>query len=231
MNGAKTHKILLVEDDPNFGMVLRDYLIMNGMNVILCQDGKKGWNRFINESFDLCILDVMMPEQDGFSLGKDIRKSNPRIPLVYLTAKGMREDQLKGFELGADDYILKPFDPEILLMKLKALLKRAGGGGDLEQEEFKIGDFVFSHSTRELRNGGEAFKLSPREADLLKLLALNKNQLLSRETALKAIWGDDSYFNGRSMDVFMTRLRKYFKGNNNITIENIHGNGYMLREG
>jgi DNA-binding response OmpR family regulator len=222
-------KILLVEDDPNFGVVLRDYLAMHDFNVTLCVDGKKGWSRFSNESFDLCILDVMMPELDGFSLGKDIRKVNSLIPLIYLTARNMREDMVKGYGIGADDYVLKPFDPEILLLKIRALLKRTGSNNLNYQDEFGIGNFRFIFSTRELIDGKEHYKLSPREAELLRLLAIHSNQVLPRVVALKSIWGEDNYFTGRSMDVFITRIRKYFKPGSQVEIQNIHGNGYLLK--
>ncbi|HMT29083.1 MAG TPA: response regulator transcription factor [Bacteroidia bacterium] len=224
-------KILLVEDDVNFGTVMRDYLAMNGYDVTLCADGNKGWSRFSNEKFDLCVLDVMMPDRDGFSLGKDIRKVNPTIPLIYLTARTMKEDIVKGFGLGADDYITKPFDSEILLLKLKALLKRSNNvsADNSDQFEFKIGEYVFNFKLRSLNFHGVIQKLSPREADLLRLLCLHLNDVLSREVALKTIWREDNYFTARSMDVFVTRIRKYFKDDPSIEIINIHGNGFRLR--
>ncbi len=208
---------------------MRDYLSMNGFNVTLCADGKKGWSRFTNEEFDLCILDVMMPELDGFSLGKDIRKVNPSVPIVYLTAKAMKEDIKKGYGIGADDYILKPFDPEILLLKINALLKRAGNRSDNSQDDYAIGAFEFNFSLRELKKGDVVYKLSPREAELLRLLSVHINQVLPREVALKSIWGDENYFNGRSMDVFITRIRKYFKDDDTVEIQNIHGSGFLLK--
>ena len=223
-------KILLVEDDVNFGAVMRDYLAMNGYEVILCSDGKKGWSRFSNESFDLCILDVMMPERDGFSLASDIRKVNPSIPIMFLTARGLKEDVLKGYGIGADDYVTKPFDPEILLHKLRVLVKRSGGLGmdNNQQEEFVIGSFQFNHKLRELRWNGKIQKLSPRESELLKLLCLHINDVLPREVALKKIWSEDNYFTARSMDVFITRIRKYFKDDPGIEIVNVHGNGFRM---
>jgi two-component system, OmpR family, response regulator len=222
-------KILLVEDDVNFGAVMRDYLAMNGYNVVLSPDGNKGWNRFSNEPFDLCILDVMMPDRDGFSLGKDIRKVNARIPLIFLTAKALKEDIIKGFGLGADDYITKPFDPEILLYKLKALLNRIdGSNGTKAADEFEIGKYHFNHKLRELTFGDTKQKLSPREADLLKLLCIHINDVLPREVALKSIWGDENYFTGRSMDVFVTRIRKFFKDDSSVEIVNVHGNGFRM---
>lgn len=227
---ASKQKILLVEDDVNFGTVMRDYLAMNGYDVTLCADGNKGWSRFSNEKFDLCILDVMMPDKDGFSLGKDIRKVNPTIPLIFLTAKAMKEDMVKGFGLGADDYITKPFDAEILLLKLKALFKRSAGGfsTDNDQHEFKIGEYLFNFKVRTLEFHGKAQRLSPREADLLRLLCLHLNNVLSRETALMTIWGEDNYFTARSMDVFVTRIRKYLKDDPAVEIINVHGNGFRM---
>ncbi len=223
-------KILLVEDDVNFGAVMRDYLAMNGYVVTLCPDGNKGWSRFSNEKFDMCILDVMMPDRDGFSLGADIRKVNRTIPLVFLTAKNQKTDMINGFGLGADDYITKPFDPEIMLLKLKALLKRSGSGTGVESEqnEFEIGKYTFNYKLRSLEVVGEKQKLSPREADLLKLMCLHLNDVLPREVALKSIWGEDNYFTARSMDVFITRIRKYFKADPAIEIVNVHGNGFRL---
>lgn len=223
-------KILLVEDDPNFGAVMRDYLAMNQYEVTLCEDGKKGWSRFSNDAFDLCILDVMMPELDGFSLAAEIRKVNPSIPLIFLTSRTMKEDMVKGFSIGADDYVLKPFDAEILLLKLKALLRRSdvNSATDREQNDFNIGMFNFNYRMRELSGNGGVVRLSPREADLLQLLCLHMNDVLTREKALKTIWGEDTYFTGRSMDVFLTRLRKCFKADPNIEIVNVHSNGFRL---
>ena len=223
-------KILLVEDDVNFGAVMRDYLAMNGYQVELCVDGNKGWNRFSNDTFDLCILDVMMPERDGFSLAEDIRKVNPSVPLIFLTAKTMKEDVLKGYSIGADDYVNKPFDPEILLQKLKVLVRRAGGtiASDSLREEFEIGRFHFNHRLRELRNHDQVQKLSPRESELLQLLCTYMNDVLPREVALKKIWNEDNYFTARSMDVFMTRIRKILKADPDIEIVNVHGNGFRM---
>ena len=222
-------KILLVEDDPNFGAVMRDYLAMNGYEVTLCPDGDKGWSRFINETFDLCILDVMMPGRDGFSLASGIRKVNSAIPLVFLTAKTLKEDIRQGYTTGADDYITKPFDPEILLLKLGALLKRSGSPvADSNQQVFDIGMYRFNHRLRELELDGTVRKLSPREADLLRLLCLHVNDILSREKALLHIWGEDNYFTGRSMDVFITRIRKYLKDEPAVEIVNVHGSGYRM---
>jgi DNA-binding response OmpR family regulator len=226
---TKKTKILLVEDDVNFGAVMRDYLAMNGYDVTLCPDGNKGWNRFSNESFDLCILDVMMPGRDGFSLAAGIRKVNPSIPIVYLTAKTLKEDIRQGYTTGADDYITKPFDPEILLLKLGALLKRSGTVvNDSDQNQFEIGRYRFNHRLRELELDGETRKLSPREADLLRLLCVHVNDVLSREKALLQIWGEDNYFTGRSMDVFITRIRKYLKDEPAVEIMNVHGSGFRM---
>jgi two-component system, OmpR family, response regulator len=222
-------KILLVEDDVNFGSVMRDYLAMNGYEVTLSTDGNKGWSRFNNEKFDLCILDVMMPERDGFSLAGDIRKVNPTIPVIFLTAKNMKEDMLKGYGIGADDYITKPFDPEILLLRLKALLKRSGAPSvESEQEEFVIGKYHFNHKLRQLTLKNKIQKLSPRESELLKLLCLHLNDVLPREVALMKIWNEDNYFTARSMDVFITRIRKYFRDDPGVEIVNVHGNGFRM---
>ncbi len=209
---------------------MRDYLALNGYQVDLCPDGKKGWSRFSNEPFDLCILDVMMPERDGFSLAEDIRKVNPGIPLVFLTAKTMKEDVLKGYSIGADDYVVKPFDPEILLHKLRVLLKRSGGAvlSDSLRDEFIIGRFEFNHRLRELRLKDHIQKLSPRESELLQLLCTYVNDVLPRDVALKKIWTEDNYFTARSMDVFLTRIRKLLKADPDIEIINVHGNGFRM---
>jgi DNA-binding response OmpR family regulator len=220
--------ILLVEDDPNFGTVLRDYLSMNDYEVHLASDGDMGWKAFENGTFDLCVLDVMLPKKDGFSLATDIRSINQEVPLIFLTAKTLQEDILEGFKIGADDYITKPFNSEELLFRIQAVLKRGKGKRNHEQKEFDIGSFHFNYKTRMLSRDGEEQKLSPKEADLLRLLSINLNDITYREEALKSIWGRDDYFTARSMDVFITKLRKYLKPDNNIEIVNIHGNGFRL---
>ena len=209
-------KILLCEDDPNLGMVLKNYLELNDYDVVLERDGRLGLAAFQREKFDLCLLDVMMPHMDGFSLAEDIRDINPDVPLFFLSAKTMKEDIIQGYKLGADDYITKPFDSEVLLLKIRAILKR---NEELNKEqaniEFDLGDYHFNPKLRELSVHG-------------KMLAEYKNDLLPREIALKKIWGSDTYFNGRSMDVYIAKLRKYLKEDSSIEIVNIHGNGFRL---
>ena len=223
------NNILLVEDDPNFGSVLKNYLELNDYSVTLSTDGHAGYDQFVTGKYDICILDVMMPRKDGFTLAKEIREKDQHIPIIFLTAKTMKEDMLSGFQAGADDYITKPFDSEVLLYKLKAIMKRsADKSHDTTQKEFTIGQFHFNHDHRTIKSGDENQKLSPKEADLLQLLCIYKNELLPRQKALKEIWGDDNYFNARSMDVFITKLRKYLKQDPSIDIINIHGKGFRL---
>jgi DNA-binding response OmpR family regulator len=224
-------RILLVEDDPNFGTVLKDYLTLNDYDVTLAKDGLEGLIVFKNNDFDLCILDVMMPRKDGFSLAKDIRVSNTEVPIIFLTAKTMKEDVLKGYQAGADDYLNKPFDSEVLLHKMKAILQRKNANKSSEEEvfEFVIGKFHLNSKLRHLAfDGGEAIKLSPKENKLLKMLAQHKNDLMPRELALTKIWRDDNYFTSRSMDVYIAKLRKYLKLDDKVEILNIHGEGFRL---
>ena len=227
------NKILLVEDDPNFGTILKDYLILNDYNVVLAKDGLEGLIMFKNDDYDLCILDVMMPRKDGFSLAKDIRSSNSEVPIIFLTAKTMKEDVLKGYQAGADDYLNKPFDSEVLLYKIKAIIQRkeTEDNTDDEKFEFTIGKFEFNSKLRHLIfEGNEPQKLSPKENKLLKLLTIYKNDLMPRELALTKIWRDDNYFTSRSMDVYIAKLRKYLKLDENVEILNIHGEGFRLIE-
>jgi DNA-binding response OmpR family regulator len=226
-------KILLVEDDPNLGMLLQDYLQLKGkFNVVLCKDGEEGLKAYSKDKFDLCILDVMMPKKDGFSLAKDIRKSNTAIPIIFATAKGMMEDKAEAFNLGGDDYITKPFRIEELLLRINALLKRVANQGinndDTQVSHFGIGDYQFDYTSQMISRNGTFQKVSTKEADLLRLLCLKKNSVLTREEALLSIWHDDNYFNGRSMDVFLSKLRKYLKDDPNVEIVNVHGRGYKL---
>lgn len=222
-------QILLCEDDTNLGMVLKNYLELNDYNVTLERDGKLGLAAFQREKFDLCLLDVMMPNMDGFTLAEEIRDVNPDVPLFFLSAKTMKDDIIQGYKLGADDYITKPFDSEVLLHKIKAILKR---NEELHREEvnaeFDLGKYHFNPRLRELTIDGKTQTLSPKENELLKMLSEYKNDLLSREIALKKIWGSDTYFNGRSMDVYIAKLRKYLKEDSNLEIVNIHGNGFRL---
>ena len=224
-------KILLVEDDPNFGTVLKDYLALNDYNVTHAKDGIEGLIMFKNNDFDLRILDVMMPRKDGFSLAQDIRSTNKEVPIIFLTAKTMKEDVLRGYQVGADDYLNKPFDSEVLLFKIKAILQRKESDTTAENEqfEFTIGSFFFNSKLRHLSIGeGEPQKLSPKESKLLRMLALHKNDLMPRELALTKIWRDDNYFTSRSMDVYIAKLRKYLKLDENVEILNIHGEGFRL---
>lgn len=228
MEAAKP-QILLCEDDTNLGMVLKNYLELNDYDVVLERDGRLGLAAFQREKFDICLLDVMMPNMDGFALAEEIRDINPDVPLFFLSAKTMKDDIIQGYKLGADDYITKPFDSEVLLLKIKAILKR---NEEMHREEvnaeFDMGKYHFNPRLRELTFDGKVQVLSPKENELLKMLCEYKNDLLSREVALKKIWGSDTYFNGRSMDVYIAKLRKYLKEDSTIEIVNIHGNGFRL---
>lgn len=228
---TKKYKILLCEDDTNLGMVLKNYLELNDYDVTLERDGRLGLAAFQREKFDICLLDVMMPHMDGFTLAEEIRDVDADIPLFFLSAKTMKEDIISGYKLGADDYITKPFDSEVLLLKIRAILKR---NEELNREsdnmEFDLGKFHFNPKLRELSLDGKTQTLSPKENELLKMLAEHKNDLLPREKALKKIWGSDTYFNGRSMDVYIAKLRKYLKDDEKLEIVNIHGNGFRLVE-
>lgn len=224
-------KILLVEDDPNLGLILQEYLSLKGnFNVILCEDGEEGLKTFLKEHFDLCILDVMMPKKDGFTLGKEIRKTNEHTPIIFATAKGMIKDKALAYELGGDDYITKPFSMEELLFRINALLKRSSP----QTEEatptvFEIGDYTFDYTAQQIKYKEEdSQKLSTKETELLRLLCLKKNELLTREEALLLIWEEDNYFNGRSMDVFLSKLRKHLRQDSEVEILSVHGKGYKL---
>lgn len=224
-------KILIVEDDPNFGSILKDYLTLNEYEIVLAKNGIEGFEKFKKEDFDLCILDVMMPYKDGFTLAKEIREKNERVPIIFLTAKTLKEDVLKGFKLGADDYITKPFDSDVLLAKIKVFLNRNHKPVQEESNEFlfTIGKFSFNSKLRSLSfSGGTPIKLSPKESQLLRLLVLHVNDLLAREVALNKIWRDDNYFTSRSMDVYIAKLRKYLKEDPQVEILNIHGEGFRL---
>ncbi|HOZ30824.1 MAG TPA: response regulator transcription factor [Bacteroidales bacterium] len=221
-------KLLLVEDDVNFGFVLKSYLEMNDFEVELISDGKDAVPAFVKKVFDLCILDVMLPNVDGFTIAREFRKINKKISIIFLTAKSLKDDVLEGFKAGADDYLTKPFDSDVLLVKIKAILRRNAGGKLTLEDKTKIGKFIFDTKLRTLTCTGESHRLTPREADLLKELILNKNTVLDRNEALRKIWGDDNYFNARSMDVYITKLRKYFKDDENIQINNVHGSGFIL---
>lgn len=222
-------RLLLVEDDPSFGAVLKDYLAINNFEVVHAVDGEDGLSKFKSGEFDLCILDVMMPKKDGFTLGREIKEINHNQPIIFLTAKSMREDVLSGYKIGADDYITKPFDSEVLLYKIKAVLQRHSSDEEkFEQDEFEIGKFYFNSKLRQLKINDIEFKLSPKESELLKLLAVYKNDLMPREVALTRIWHDDNYFTSRSMDVYIAKLRKYLREDPEVEIVNIHGEGFRL---
>lgn len=224
------HKLLLVEDEKNFASVLKDYLKMNDFEVELCDNGETASQTFCVGKYDLCILDVMMPKKDGFTLAAEIRALDKNIPLLFLTARGMREDMVKGYKLGADDYITKPFDSELLLLKIKAMLGRHKTEAVETNFLHQVGNFTFNAKIRRLKSQSQPeIKLSPKEAELLNLLCQHKNDVLPREKALKQIWKEDSYFTARSMDVYIVKLRKYLAADPNVEINNLHGNGYSLK--
>lgn len=220
-------KIFLVEDDLSFGSVLKSYLEINEFTVEWVDDGKYAIDHFRKSMFDICILDVMLPHVDGFTIAREIRQINNLVPIIFLTAKKMKDDVLTGYDAGGDDYITKPFDTEILLAKIRAILARRdyqSGTRDI----YEIGKFVFNARLRTLVSGDDEKKLSPKEAQLLEMLALNPNALISREAALKKIWGNDDYFTARSMDVYITKLRKFLSEDPRLNIKNIHGAGFQL---
>ena len=223
--------VLLVEDDVNFGTVLRDYLNLNGYKVVLARNGLEGFEKFKKNEFDICILDVMMPYKDGFNLAKEIRSKDKTTPIVFLTAKSMKEDVLKGYKIGADDYLTKPFDAEILLKKLKVLIQRTEKSVQKTKPKSRvvIGDFIFNPRLRTLTYKKDPpTNLSPKENQLLLMLVETQNDLLSRNNALEEIWNDDNYFTSRSMDVYIAKLRKYLRQDTSLEIVNIHGEGFRL---
>ncbi len=221
--------IFLVEDDVNFGVVLKSYLEMHNFSVTHVEDGKDAVPEFKKGKFDLCVLDIMLPNVDGLTIAKEIREISPGIPLIFLTAKSLKEDVLKGFEVGADDYVTKPFDSDVLLMKIRAILKRVDYPAQYQQKTpIKIGKLEYNPSLRWLKYGDETQKLSPREGELLLLLYKHRNSMLNRNYALKTIWGDDNYFNARSMDVYITKLRKYLSKDPRLKIDNVHSSGFIL---
>lgn len=222
-------KVLLAEDDKNLGNVLKSYLEAKGYQTTLCINGQEAYNAFRENDFEFCIIDVMMPIKDGFTLAREIRQINKEIPLLFLTAKSLQEDKLKGFELGADDYITKPFSMEELLVRMQAILRRTSQGKvSADQNHYRIGNFTFDYNRQILKSGDNEQKLTSKESELLKLLCQNLNDVLDRSYALKKIWFDDSYFNARSMDVYVTKLRKYLKDDPGIEILNVHGIGFKL---
>jgi DNA-binding response OmpR family regulator len=226
----KKQRILIAEDDTNFGIMLKFFLEMNGFQITLCENGNLAVRAFKENDFDLCILDIMMPYLDGFSVAETIMKSQKNTPFVFLTAKALKEDQVKGYKLGAADYLIKPFDPEILLLKIQVLLKNEDGKSK-ENSIFQIGNFTFDHEKRLLILNEKIEKLSPKEAELLKLLCERKDDVLSHEEALIKIWKNDDYFTKQSMNVFITKLRKYLSQDTDyeIEIENLHSKGFLLK--
>ncbi|MCB8963646.1 MAG: response regulator transcription factor [Bacteroidales bacterium] len=225
----RTVRVLLAEDDENLGFLLKEYLQAKEYEVDLYKDGEKAFKGFQNNYYDICILDVMMPIKDGFTLAKEIRMSNGTMPILFLTAKSLKEDVIEGFALGADDYMTKPFSIEELLMRLEAILRRTRKDSPAsDQTQFQIGKYIFDATKQTLDQNGETRKLTTKESELLKYLCINKNALLDRNFALKTIWVDDSYFNARSMDVYITKLRKYLSDDPTIEIINVRGKGFKL---
>ena len=218
-------KILLAEDDKNLGMLLKDYLRAKSFAADLFEDGEDAFDGFCNERYDLCILDVMMPVKDGFTLAKDIRSINAEVPIIFLTARSMKDDVLEGFKIGADDYITKPFNMDELLFRIEAILRRVKKD---DKPFYTLGKYTFDPQKQVLQGGENTYKLTTKEAELLKLLCDNANQILERNYALKTIWEDDNYFNARSMDVYITKLRKYLKDDSSVEILNVHGKGFKL---
>lgn len=221
-------KILLVEDESNFGAVLKNYLELSNYAVDWAEDGEKGWLCFKREQYDLCLLDIMMPVKDGVTLAREIRSVNKDLPIIFLTAKGEKEDQIRGYKVGADDYITKPFDTELLLLKIQAVLQRQKRSVKEEALEFELGGYRFVPAKRHLSFGNEQVRLSPKENSLLKALCRYQNDIMPRQLALIEIWKNDDYFATRSMDVYIAKLRKLLRKDASISIENIHGAGYQL---
>ncbi len=224
----KEIKILLAEDDNNLGSLLKEYLVIKGYKADLYPDGNKAYKGFLKEHYNLCLLDVMMPEKDGFTLAKEIRQINSDIPIVFLTAKSLKHDVLEGFSLGADDYITKPFSMEELLYRIEAILRRTQQRLNKPQDVYQIGNYSFDTQKQTLTINSKMQKLTTKEAELLKLLCAHQNKVLERNFALRTIWFDDNYFNARSMDVYITKLRKYLHEDPSIEILNVHGKGFKL---
>ncbi len=224
MNNAR---VLVVEDDQNLRFVIKDNLSLQGYQVTACADGEQAWHTFQHQPFDICILDVMLPKLDGFSLAHQIRQQDTHTPILFLTARSLPEDKLNGFQNGADDYIVKPFDMQELIMRMEVFLKRSKRL-DFSQEKYQLGQYIFHYVNLKLDHPHQSRKLTQKEADILKMLCDHQGQLLKREYILKEVWGDDDYFLGRSMDVFISRLRKYLKHDPRIAISNHHGVGFLL---
>ncbi len=229
----RKQSILLLEDDPNLGLILQEHLAMNGFDASLAVDGAEGFAAYRKGRYDLCLVDVMMPRMDGFTFAREVRHIDQNIPLIFLTAKSLKEDRIEGLRIGADDYITKPFSMEELLLRIHAVLKRSGKEDRPAETpaEFTIGSYTFLHGKRTLLRKGRSRRLTAREADLLRLLCLHKNATLDRNHALKELWGDDSYFNSRSMDVFVSKLRRYLRDDPTVEILSDHGKGLRLLAG
>lgn len=227
---TQPNKILLIEDDPNLGFILQENLELQGFSVSLCTDGEQGLAVYQGGKFDLCLIDVMLPRKDGFALAREIRQGSQDVPIIFLTAKSLKEDRIAGFKIGGDDYITKPFSMEELVLRIQAVLKRTKPVADEQKgrQTFAVGKFTFDYEQQSLQLGSRRQKLTSKESELLKLLCLHRNDTLERETALKLVWGEDSYFNGRSMDVFISKLRKYLQEDKNVEIMNVHGKGFKL---
>jgi len=225
----KSKKILLAEDDANLGQLLRNYLNIKNFETTLAVNGREALEAFVKNDFDICILDIMMPEIDGITLAKEIRKSRPEIPVIFLTARNQKEDVIEGFRTGADDYVTKPFSMEELLYRIEAIMRRVNEpGGQKKLDNYKIGEYSFDTLKQLLVIKGQTMKLTTKESELLELLCRHRNEIMERNFALKAIWTDDNYFNARSMDVYITKLRKYLKKDPAVKILNVHGKGYKL---
>lgn len=224
-----SNRILLVEDDQSFGAVLKDYLTINNFEVVLATDGEEGLKEFTEHDFDICIFDVMMPKKDGFTLAEEVKKLGKNTPIIFLTARNQREDVLKGYQLGADDYITKPFDSELLLYKIKAILSRSATlEEEQDQNQFNLSQIQFDAMLRQLKVGDQNYKLSPKENELLKLLCLHRNDFMPRGLALRKIWKRENYFTARSMDVYIAKLRRLLKEDEGLEIINVHGEGFRL---
>ena len=223
-------KILLVEDDPNLGLVTQESLELHGFSVTLSENGDSAYSEFLNGRFDLCLIDIMLPQKDGFTLAHEIRQVNPDMPIIFLTAKSLKEDRIEGFKAGCDDYITKPFSIEELVLRIQAVLRRSYPAiRESDKQLFEIGSYIFDYNQKCLKHGNNLQKLTNKESELLRLLCLHRNQILDREVTLKLVWGDDNIFTSRSMDVYITKLRKYLKKDPNIQINNIHGKGFKLK--
>jgi len=230
MSTLATKNILLVEDDPNLGEVLNAFLELEGFTVSLARDGEEGYEKFSKSKYNICLLDVMLPKLDGFSLGKMIRKIDKNIPIIFLTAKSLKEDKLKGFDLGGDDYITKPFDEDELVRRINAILKRTISVQNTSELSFKLGNFEYNHVNLTLRIDGNESRITQKEGEVLYMLLQSKNNVVRREDILVKVWGENDYFMGRSLDVFITKLRKHLKPDPQVKIENVHGVGFILSD-